>query len=221
MGNSFETITVLQYRLKAAQEELAAFQSGEKYIRMEKQHLTQVRALERRIAKLEAAVAKEHSHAITIWNQWFEIFEQLQKECDRMVAEAVKKADMMEKRAIRAERQRDTALEKVTFQRRELYKVKTELDDEKQKVQKLTAQINRNYENSSIPSSKSIARKKYPTAAKRQEGNPVDSQDTGGTAERNSPRQGKSIFLHPKKYSMTLTLRKHRKPLQSRKSTSA
>ena len=221
MGNSFETITVLQYRLKAAQEELAAFQSGEKYIRMEKQHLTQVRALERRIAKLEAAVAKEHSHAITIRNQWFEIFEQLQKECDRMVAEAVKKADMMEKRAIRAERQRDTALEKVTFQRRELYKVKTELDDEKQKVQKLTAQINRNYENSSIPSSKSIARKKYPTAAKRQEGNPVDSQDTGVTAERNSPRQGKSIFLHPKKYSMTLTLRKHRKPLQSRKSTSA
>ena len=76
MGNSFETITVLQYRLKEAQEELAAFQSGEKYIRMEKQHLTQVRALERRIAKLEAAVAKEHSHAITIWNQWFEIFEQ-------------------------------------------------------------------------------------------------------------------------------------------------
>ena len=97
MGNSFETITVLQYRLKEAQEELAAFQSGEKYIRMEKQHLTQVRALERRIAKLEAAVAKEHSHAITIRNQWFEIFEQLQKECDRMVAEAVKKADMMEK----------------------------------------------------------------------------------------------------------------------------
>lgn len=221
MGNSFETITVLQYRLKAAQEELAAFQSGEKYIRMEKQHLTQVRALERRIAKLEAAVAKEHSHAITIRNQWFEIFEQLQKECDRMVAEALKKAAVMEKRALRAEKQRDTALEKVTSQRRELYKVKTELDDEKQKVQKLTAQINRNYENSSIPSSKSIARKKYPTAAKRQEGNPVDSQDTGVTAERNSPRQGKSIFLHPKKYSMTLTLRKHRKPLQSRKSTSA
>ena len=67
---------------------------------------------------------------------------------------------MMEKRAIRAERQRDAALEKVTSQRRELYKVKTAFDDEKQKVQKLTAQINRNYENSSIPSSKAIARKK-------------------------------------------------------------
>lgn len=111
MGNSFETITVLQYRLKEAQEELAAFQSGEKYIRMEKQHLTQVRALERRIAKLEAAVAKEHSHAITIWNQWFEIL----NSCKRMRpygCRSSKKADMMEKGAIRAERQRDTALEK-------------------------------------------------------------------------------------------------------------
>ena len=221
MGNSFETITVLQYRLKEAQEELAAFQSGEKYIRMEKQHLTQVRALERRIAKLEAAVAKEHSHAITIRNQWFEIFEQLQKECDRMVAEAVKKADMMEKRAIRAEKQRDIALEKVTSQRRELCKVKTELDDEKQKVQKLTAQINRNYENSSIPSSKSIARKKISNSREKTGRKPGGQPGHRGHCRKKLTRQGKSIFRHPKKYSMTLTLRKHRKPLQSRKSTSA
>lgn len=125
------------------------------------------------------------------------------------------------KKAIRAERQRDTALEKVTFQRRELYKVKTELDDEKQKVQKLTAQINRNYENSSIPSSKSIARKKISNSREKTGRKPGGQPGHRGTAERNSPRQGKSIFLHPKKYSMTLTLRKHRKPLQSRKSTSA
>lgn len=160
MSSSWEIITTLQYRLKAAHQELDAFYSGEKYVRMEKQHLAQVRALECKVAKLEASVAKEHSHAITIRNQWFEIFEQLQKECDRKVAEAEKKAALMEKRAIRAEQQRDDALDKVTLQRRELYKVKTELDDEKQRIQKLTAQINRNYENSSIPSSKAITRKK-------------------------------------------------------------
>ena len=160
MSSSWEIITTLQYRLKTAQQELDAFYSGEKYVRMEEQHLAQVRALERKVAKLEVSVAKEHSHAITIRNQWFEIFEQIQKECDRKVAEAEKKAALMEKRAIRAERQRDDALDKVTLQRQELYKVKTELDDEKQRIQKLTAQINRNYENSSIPSSKAITRKK-------------------------------------------------------------
>lgn len=200
MGNSFETITVLQYRLKAAQEELAAFQSGEKYIRMEKQHLTQVRALERRIAKLEAAVAKEHSHAITIRNQWFEIFEQLQKECDRMVAEALKKAAVMEKRALRAEKQRDTALEKVTFQRRELYKVKTELDDEKQKVQKLTAQINRNYENSSIPSSKSIAHKKNIQQPRK------DRKETRWTARTQGALQKET---HPDKGNLSSCTRRN------------
>lgn len=160
MSSSWEIITTLQYRLKAAYQELDAFYSGEKYVRMEEQRLAQVRALECKVVKLEASVAKEHSHAITIRNQWFEIFEQVQKECDRKVAEAEKKAALMEKRAIRAERQRDDALDKVTLQRRELYKVKTELDDERQRIQKLTAQINRDYENSSIPSSKAITRKK-------------------------------------------------------------
>lgn len=66
----------------------------------------------------------------------------------------------MEKRALRAEGQRDAALEKVTAQRQELYKIKTELDEANQKIQKLTAQMNRNYENSSIPSSKAITHKK-------------------------------------------------------------
>ena len=59
--------------------------------------------------------------------------------------------------------------------------------------------------------------KKYPTAAKRQAGNPVDRQDTGGTAERNSPRQGKFYLPAPeevlhdpdfKKTSKTITKQK-------------
>lgn len=87
-----------------------------------------MRALERRIAKLEAAVAKEHSHAITIRNQWFEIL----NSCKRMRPygrRSSKKADMMEK-GPSVQKDSATLPLKVTFQRRELYKVKTELDDE-------------------------------------------------------------------------------------------
>ena len=36
MNSRFEYITTLEYRLKAASNEIAAFKSGEKYIRMEK-----------------------------------------------------------------------------------------------------------------------------------------------------------------------------------------
>lgn len=133
MNSSFEYITTLEYRLRAIKAELDAFKSGEKYIRMENQRLNEVRSLERKITALEKELAKEHSHAITIRNQWFEIFEQLQKECDQKVAKAQKEVILMEKRALRAEQQRDEALDKVTRQRHELYEVKTELKDEKEK----------------------------------------------------------------------------------------
>lgn len=167
MNSSFEYTTTLEYRLKAAKKELEAFQSGDKYIRMEEQHRKEVRALERKIAKLEKELAEARRCAKTIRDQWFEVFEQLQKECDRKVAAAQKEARLMEKRAVKAEQQRDAALDQVTEQRHELYEVKTELEDEKEKNQKLTAQINRNYENSSIPSSKAVTRKKIPNSREK------------------------------------------------------
>ena len=122
--------------------------------------MQEVRALEHKIAVLKKELADSRSHAVTIHNQWFEIFEQVQKECKRQLAEVEKELKQMEKRALKVERQRDDALAKVTEQRHELYEVKTELEDEKEKNRKLTAQINRDYENSSIPSSKSVNRKK-------------------------------------------------------------
>lgn len=160
MNSSFEYTSSLEYRLKAANAQLQVFKSGEKYVRMEAQRLREVRALERTVDKLKKELADSRRETVTVRNQWFEMFEQLQKECDRMVAAARKETLRMEQRALKAERQRDEALAKVTEQRHEIYEVKTELEDEKEKNQKLTAQINRDYENSSIPSSKSIRHKK-------------------------------------------------------------
>ena len=160
MNRSFEYTSSLEYRLKAAHAQLQAFQSGEKYVQMEAQRLREVRTLERTVDGLKKELADSRRETVTVRNQWFAIFEQLQKECERKVAQARKKARQMEQRAWKAERQRDEALAKVTQQRQELYQVKTELEDEKEKNQKLMAQIRRDYENSSIPSSKSIHHKK-------------------------------------------------------------
>ena len=134
MNSSFEYTTTLEYRLKAAKAELEAFKSGEKYIRMEELHRKEVRALKRKIAKLEKELAEARSRTVTVRDQWFEVFEQLQKECDRKVAAAQKEARLMEKRAVKAEQQRDAALDKVTEQRHELYEVKTKLEDEKDRT---------------------------------------------------------------------------------------
>lgn len=66
----------------------------------------------------------------------------------------------MEKRALKAEKQRDDALDKIKEPRLEIYRLGTEFEEEKGKNLKLTAQLNHNYENSSIPSSLTIKKKK-------------------------------------------------------------
>lgn len=160
MNSSFEYITTLEYRLKAAEAKIRAFKSGEKYIRMQEEYLKELHSLERKIRKLEDELSRAHSETVSVRNQWFEIFEELQKECARKLSALQKELEQMEKRAIEAERQRDAALDKVTQQRQKIYALETALEEEKGKNLKLRAQINRDYENSSIPSSKAICRKK-------------------------------------------------------------
>lgn len=66
----------------------------------------------------------------------------------------------MEKRALLAEKQRDDALDKVKELCLQFYKTVARLEEEQGKNLKLRAQINRVHENSSIPSSKVLRRKK-------------------------------------------------------------
>lgn len=160
MNRSFEYITTLEYRLKAANAQILAFKSGEKYIRMQEEYLKELRFLERKIRKLEDALSRAHSETVSVRNQWFEIFEDFQKEYARKLSAIRKESGQMEKRAIKAEKQRDDALDKVTQQRHKIYALETALEEEKGRNLKLKAQINRDYENSSIPSSKTLHHKK-------------------------------------------------------------
>ncbi len=80
-------------------------------------------------------------------------FEAMQKKADQKLRE-------MEKRALFAEKQRDDALDKVKELRVQFYETASKLEEELGKNLKLRAQINRDYENSSIPSSKTIKHKK-------------------------------------------------------------
>lgn len=65
----------------------------------------------------------------------------------------------LEKRALKAEKRVDKLKAENLALKREGYAVKTELEEERAKNQKLIAQINRNHENSSIPSSGKLNRK--------------------------------------------------------------
>ena len=160
MNSAFEYITTLQYRLKVANDKLAAFETGEKYVQMENNFRGIIRRLEARIKDLEAEVARAHAETVTVRNHWMEVTEDLNKECEKKLQKSHTALKRMEKRALGAEEQRDDFKEQLKEERLEKYRLGEQLEEEKGKVLKLTAQLNHNYENSSIPSSLCIGRKK-------------------------------------------------------------
>jgi len=195
MNTSFEFITTLEYRLKAALAEVMAFKSGEKYIKMQDEYRKELRHLERIIKRLEEEISISHRETTTVRNQWFEIFEDLQKEFERKLSISKQLNKQLEKRALNAERQLEDLRNKVTEQRHKIYELALELEEEKGKNLKLRAQNNRDYENSSLPSSKSTKNKKIANSREKTGKKPGGQPGHQGHCRKKQVPTSESIVL--------------------------
>ena len=160
INRSFEYTSNLEYSLKAAREQIKAFESGEKYVRMSEEHKAITRYYEQQIRQLKKELAEARAATIRIRNMWFTAMEDSEKERDKERKGLERELEKMKSRALKAEAQRDLAYDKISEQRHVIYELATALEEEKGKNQKLTAQLNHDYENSSIPSSMTIKKKK-------------------------------------------------------------
>lgn len=160
MRISFELVTALQYELRAAQQQLASFKSGQKFVTMKKEHEQERRRLERRIRSLQEELNRLRRDQRCARQQWFESTDDMQAEYERQIRTLQAENVRLYERSIKAEAQRDAAYDKITEMRREKYQLASELEEEKGKNQKLAAQIRKDFENSSFPSSAQAIRKK-------------------------------------------------------------
>lgn len=160
MNISFEYTTALQYRVKSLSQQLKDFESGEKYVKMKTGSNRIVDSLNKTIASLKSQLAEAHKETARVREYWFEVFEDINKEHEKELKERDNIIEKQKKRILEVERQRDDIKDRFHERTLELYGVQTELEDEKGKNKKLTAQVNRDFENSSIPSSAQIGRKK-------------------------------------------------------------
>jgi hypothetical protein len=197
MNRFFEIITSLEYRLKAARAEAAAFKSGKKYLDMQEKHDKTVRSFERRIKEQDKELAGARREIITVRNQWFEVFGNLEKEFNQKRSAALKEIEQLKKRLFKTQGQLDEALDKVKEQRLELYKLKTELEEEKGRNLQLRAQMNRDYENSSLPSSLSVKHKKIQNSREKTGRKPGGQPGHAGHSRKKQVPTTDPVLLPP------------------------
>lgn len=159
IGSNFEYITNLQYRVKFLTFQVQSFESGEKYVSMLSEFERQLAVKDRKIEKLKFEIANARCETVTVRNNWLQVIDDLQTEHTKKMRKEGCIIKDLEERALRAEKRVDELKDENLALKRECYAVKTELEEERAKNQKLVAQINRDYENSSIPSSEKPNRK--------------------------------------------------------------
>ena len=159
MPDAYDRITLL-CRLKVAQIRNKELEFGERYVRLRELHQKECREYGSRILELQKEAANAHKETIRVRNYWFQVLEDMLLEFEKIQKKTKQELQEMEKRVLKAEKRRDDALDKVKELGHQLYETAVRLEEEQGKNLKLRAQINRDHENSSIPSSKTLRKKK-------------------------------------------------------------
>jgi len=157
---AFEIVTILQYKVKSLSAQLGDFKSGKKYTDMEAALKAQHAAYEKEIAKLKGDLSAAHRQVVDVRENWGQVFKDVSKEHAKELAKKDRDLKKMEGRALNAERKLGETKGRLLAKTREVYAVQTQRDELEGKLLKLTAQLNRNHENSSLPSSKNRKPKK-------------------------------------------------------------
>lgn len=152
--------TSLSYWLKAAERELDSFRSGDAYVKPRADYERLLREQRLTIKKLQKERDDFSFSRKEITRQWTEVLDDVQKEHEKEVKRLKKViAELLDFMA--SLKNRNTELdEKWKKALADYYATAVKLEEAQGLIQKLAAQVNHNYENSSMPSSKCIRRKK-------------------------------------------------------------
>ena len=116
---------------------IAAFESEERYVKMQDEYFHSLRHLESRVKSLETELEQAYRFNTKMRKNWMDVYEREMKRKEKAYQSRIKN---LEKKLFHALRELDTAKDKIKEQRGELYDVKTQLEEGKGKNQQLHAQ---------------------------------------------------------------------------------
>lgn len=153
IGANFEHITHLQYKVKDLTYQVESFKSGEKYVTMRSEFAKQLDAKNKEIKKIKSELLVAQRDIVIARKNWMQLFDDIAKEHEKEKDKMNHIIENLKNKLFTTQGQLDETKDKFKDKTVELYQVKIELEEQKGITHQLKAQINRDYENSSIPSS--------------------------------------------------------------------
>ena len=152
--------TSLSYELQAARRELAGFRSGEACQKLRADYERSIREKDLAIKKLQEERDGLSFSRRKITKQWMDVQEDVRKEHEKEMARLKKVIAELLDMVASLKNQNSGLDEKRKKALSDYYEAAVKLEEAQGFIVKLTAQVNHNYENSSLPSSKCIDHKK-------------------------------------------------------------
>ena len=159
-NKAYEYMENLQYKVKDLTEQVKKYKTGEKYKSLTDFYDKCLASKEQEIRKLKQEQAETHAQYVDVRNNWQEVIEDIEKEHIKALSKKDRAIAALWRRIVKLEKENEELRQKSQERIEKLYAALIELEEEKCKVEKLKAQINRDYETSGIPSSMATNKKK-------------------------------------------------------------
>ena len=168
MFDRYVDINTYQCRIKALKQQLEDLRSGNAMKKLREAYERLLDERDKTIRALEMQLAQAYAQIVHVRELWMQVLDDVEKEHQKQVDALMREIKRLEQRVLDVERQGDEVKDKLREKIKEYYAVATELEEEKGKNLKLTAQVNRDFMNSLTPSSQQgPARKKIPNSREK------------------------------------------------------
>lgn len=197
-----EHIWYLKFQNSNLRRELEAYKSGNKFRKLREKYEALLEKKDAEIRALKEECGRAHAETVTVRKYWSEIFDDVEAERKKAVLKAQSGTKRMEERALAAERKNDELSEKLKEERREKYELGEKLEEAEGLNKKLTAQVNRDFENSSTPSSlQGAGRKKIPNSREKTGKKPGGQPGHKGAGRKKHTPDTVVVLEDPKEYT--------------------
>lgn len=159
-NKAFFSMTAQQYELQRLARKVASLESGAEIVKLKNEKTNLLNYYEKNIKKLKKELELSHAETVKVCSIWFEVFEDLEAEKQKITEQMEKKIRELEKKNLEMARQRDEALDKLRESKKAEYEAKTALQEAQDKIEALNIRISKDYTNSSKPSSQNPNHKK-------------------------------------------------------------